>query len=144
MKDMCTLGCRDHTTRMQGTRAHGFQLVARLLPAQQPRDPMSAGSSAAGKLARAKQLHMLAGDGREAVRSRCSSSALAGWIISFRILTVRRRGAAAAVGTALSTRWGSTTKCAFGTTKGAPKGEAVQCLCAHMQRRWRHEESKRH
>ena len=33
-------------------------------------------------------------------------------------------------GTDLSKRWGSTTKCAFGTTKGAPEGEAVQCFCA--------------
>jgi len=106
--------------------------------------PRRLGRRLLASVARAKQLHMLAGDAREAVRSRCSSPASAGWISSFRISKVRHRGAAAAVGTALSTRWGSTTQCAVGTTKGAPKGEAVQCLCAHMQRRWRHEESKRH
>jgi hypothetical protein len=33
-------------------------------------------------------------------------------------------------GTDLSKRWGFTTECAFGTTKGAPEGEAVQCFCA--------------
>ena len=81
-------------------------------------------------------LHVLAGDAGEAVRSRRSSPASIRWII----FTLRHRGAAAAVAVAAvalvapwrrsQKRWGSTTKCAFGITKAAPKGEAAQCLYA--------------
>ena len=82
MKDLCIRSCRDHTTRMQGTRTHGFQLVARLLPAHQPRDPMSAGSSAAGKRG-ARQAAPHARRGRQGGRSQQVQLVRVGRVDSF-------------------------------------------------------------